>query len=371
MIIKQDKDTLVRYLLIAAIVLISGAAFALFYDKVIPQLGAVFRFIGVLLLPFAIAWLAAVITRPLNQFMIKKLHIPPSLAILLMMLIFFGLITLLVIIVISVLAHLLSTIAVYAASFDQLPHQAAAFLGDLYTRLNLDAGQINEYLSRYQEQIVGWASQGLSLLFSVVKGTPAALLLIFVTLVAVFYWCRDEAKVRNVICSVLPLKYRQRAFDTYDRFSTVIGQYIRAQLILITISFVLCTIGFSIIGAERPFAMGLFTGVLDIIPVLGPGSLIVPWAIWALASGRVGFGVGLIIIYAIVSGSRYILEPKIVGDRVGLHPLATLAAIFIGLKMFGLAGLILGPITLAVIMAAWRARKQRLILDPMQNRDKA
>ncbi|NLF80109.1 MAG: sporulation integral membrane protein YtvI [Clostridia bacterium] len=371
MIIKQDKDTLIRYLLIAAIILVTGAAFVLFFDKVIPQIGALFRFVGVLLLPFAIAWLAAVITRPFNQFMIKRLRMPPSLAILLMMLLFFGIIALLVILVISVLAHLLSAIAVYASGLEQLPHQAMAFLGDVYTRLDLDSSQVNEYLSRYQEQIVRWASQGLSLLFSVVKGTPAALLLVFVSLVAVFYWCRDEAKVRNVICSVLPLKYRQRGFDTYDRFSTVIGQYIRAQLILITISFVLCTIGFAIIGAERPFAMGLFTGVLDIIPVLGPGSLIVPWAIWALASGKIGFGVGLIIIYAIVSGARYILEPKIVGDRVGLHPLAALAAIFIGLKMFGLAGLILGPITLAVIMAAWRARKQRLILQPKQNRDKA
>ena len=212
MIIKQDKDTLIRYLLIAAIILVTGAAFVLFFDKVIPQIGALFRFVGVLLLPFAIAWLAAVITRPFNQFMIKRLRMPPSLAILLMMLLFFGIIALLVILVISVLAHLLSAIAVYASGLEQLPHQAMAFLGDVYTRLDLDSSQVNEYLSRYQEQIVRWASQGLSLLFSVVKGTPAALLLVFVSLVAVFYWCRDEAKVRNVICSVLPLKYRQRGF---------------------------------------------------------------------------------------------------------------------------------------------------------------
>jgi sporulation integral membrane protein YtvI len=364
MIIKKDKDSLVRYLLIAAIVLVAGAAFALFYDKVIPQLGTVFRFVGMLLVPFAIAWLVAVITRPLNQLMIKKLHIPPSLAILIMMLIFLGVITLLVILIISVLANLLTSVAVFAASFDELPHQAVAFFTDLYTRLNLDADQIKGYIAQYQEQIVSWASQGLGLILSVVKATPGAILLIFVSLVAVFYWCRDEAKVRNMLCNVLPVRYRQRSFDTYDRFSTVIGQYIRAQLILITISFVLCTIGFTIIGVERPIAMGLFAGVLDVIPVLGPGSLIVPWAVWALVTGKIGFGVGLIIIYGVVSITRYILEPKIVGDRVGLHPLAALAAIFIGLQMFGLAGLILGPITLAVIMAAWRARKQRLILNP-------
>ena len=151
---------------------------------------------------------------------------------------------------------------------------------------------------------------------------------------------------------------------TYDNFSNVIGQYIRAQLILITISFVICTVGFTIIGAESPLAMGLFTGVMDIIPVLGPGTLIIPWAVWSFIVGDIGFGIGLLIIYVIVSVTRYILEPKIVGDRVGLHPLAALAAIFIGMKLFGLIGLILGPIVLAVILAMLKARRQRIILDP-------
>ena len=89
---------------------------------------------------------------------------------------------------------------------------------------------------------------------------------------------------------------------------------------------------------------------MDIIPILGPGTLIVPWAAWSLITGDFISGVGLIIIYATTTISRNILEPKIVGDRVGLHPLATLAAIFIGMRMFGLVGLILGPIVLAI---AW------------------
>ena len=83
----------------------------------------------------------------------------------------------------------------------------------------------------------------------------------------------------------------------------------------------------------------------------------VPWAIWSFITDNVGFGIGLLVLYAIVSTVRYILEPKIVGDSVGLHPLAALAAVFIGMKMFGIVGLILGPITLAVIMAAYRSHK--------------
>jgi len=347
--LKKDRETLIRYLLIASIVLIGGAAFALFYDKVVPQLGTILRFVGVLFFPFAIAWLVAVITRPFNRFMIGKLRLPASLAIIILLIILF----------ISILGQILTDLAKYASHLDQYTNDISALITQIYEKLNLNYDQIMGYIEQYKERIVGWASQGINVVLSVVKATPGALILILVSLVAIFYWCRDEEKVRQVVCSILPLKYRDKAFNTYDRFSTVIGQYIRAQLILITITFIICTVGFSLIGAERPIAMGLFAGVLDVIPVLGPGTLIVPWAVWSIVSGKLGFGIALIIIYVVNTVSRYILEPKIVGDRVGLHPLAALAAIFVGLKAFGLVGLILGPITLAVIMTTIRARKPK------------
>lgn len=373
--LKTDKDSLVRYLLIVSIILVAGAAFAIFFEKVFPELGIIFRFIGVLITPFAIAWLAAIITRPLNDWLIKKLHLPPTVAILLMMLLFFGIVTLLIVLVISVLADVLTGLAHYVSGLDVYAKDVSIFINELFTKLNIDYEQIAVYLEQVKDLVVSWATQGVNILLSVAKATPEAIILIFVTLVAVFYWCRDEEKVKGVLCNALPVKFRHRAVATYDNFSTVIGQYIRAQLILITISFVICTVGFTIIGAESPLAMGLFTGVMDIIPVLGPGTLIIPWAVWSFVVGDIGFGIGLLVIYIIVSVTRYILEPKIVGDRVGLHPLAALAAIFIGMKLFGLVGLILGPITLAVVLAMLKARRQRIILDPAnhgpeENKDK-
>ena len=105
---------------------------------------------------------------------------------------------------------------------------------------NIDYEQIAVYLEQVKDLVVSWATQGVNILLSVAKATPEAIILIFVTLVAVFYWCRDEEKVKGVLCNALPVKFRHRAVATYDNFSTVIGQYIRAQLILITISFVIC-----------------------------------------------------------------------------------------------------------------------------------
>lgn len=362
--LKTDKDSLIRYLLIAAIILICGAAFAVFFEKVFPELGMIFRFIGVLVTPFAIAWLAAIITRPLNDLLTQRLHLPPTLAVLLIMLLFFGIVTLLIVLIISVLADVLTGLAHYVSGLDIYIDDFSAFVNDLFAKLNIDYQQVAENLEQLKDQVVSWATQGVNVLWSVAKATPEAVILIFVTLVAVFYWCRDEEKIKDVLCNALPLRIRHHGVAAYNNFSNVIGQYIRAQLILITISFTICTVGFAIIGAESPVVMGIFTGVMDIIPVLGPGTLIIPWAVWSFITGQIGFGIGLLVVYVIVSITRYILEPKIVGDRVGLHPLAALAAIFIGMHMFGLIGLILGPIVLAVILAMLKARRQRLIADP-------
>ena len=245
--LKTDKDSLVRYLLIVTIILVAGAAFAVFFEKVFPELGVIFRFIGVLITPFAIAWLAAIITRPLNDVLVKKLHFPPTLSVLLIMLIFFGIVSLLIVLVISVLADVLTGLAHYVGSLDIQAQDISDFINDLFSKLNIDFEQINVYLEQLKDQVVSWATQGVNIIWSVVSATPEAIVLVLVTLVAVFYWCRDEEKVKKVICNALPVKFRNRAVVTYDNFSNVIGQYIRAQLILITISFVICTVGFTII----------------------------------------------------------------------------------------------------------------------------
>lgn len=367
---KLEKETVIRYLLIATAVLVTLAAFVLFFDLALPQLGIVVRFIGMLISPFAVAWLVAVITRPLNQAMVKKLHIPRSLTVLIIMLLLLGFLTAMIVLVISVLSSVLSDLSYYVVNVEQYANEAVTFLMGLYDRLELDFSHFEQYFDKLQSQIGSWAGQGLDAVFSVVKATPGAILLLFVCLVAVFYWCRDEFKVRDVLINAFPVKKRDKIRGAYDNISEVIGGYVRAQALLVTISITICIIGFMVIRAKSPFAMGLFAGVMDIIPILGPGTLIVPWAIWSMATGRFGFGVGLLIIYLTVSITRYILEPKVVGDRVGLHPLAALAAIFVGMRMFGLVGLILGPIVLAVIMAVVRNRRQSNIINPRQHKDK-
>lgn len=203
---KPEKETLIRYLLTASCVLVTLAAFVLFFSQGLMHLGAVVRFIGILASPFLLAWLVAVITRPLNQLMVRKLHLPRSLTVLLIMLLLLGLITAMVMLVISVLSSVLSDLHNYVINIEKYAKDAFAFLVGLYDRLELDFSQLEQYIDKIQAQVGAWAGQGLDAVFSVVKATPGAVVLVFVCLVAIFYWCRDEFKVRDVLINAFPVK---------------------------------------------------------------------------------------------------------------------------------------------------------------------
>ena len=361
---RPKKEQLVYWLLAAAVVLVGTLAFVVFFKYGLEWLGIVLKYIAMLIVPFAVAWLIAVITHPINQFLVERAKIPPSLAVLMVLLIIAGILVGMGWLVVAVVSDVLSELSYYAENLEYYTRQILEYVALLYDKLNLDLSSVEKMIDTLQDSLTKFASSGMDTAWSIVKGTPGLLVMLLVTIVATFYWSREEYRVRDFLINLSPKKFRTRIRRTYDDVSRVVGGYIRAQAVLVTISVLICIIGFSIIGADSPLAMGLFAGVMDIIPILGPGTLIVPWAVWSVVMGKYGFAAGLIVIYAIVSVSRYILEPKIVGDRVGLHPLGALAAIFIGMQMFGLVGLILGPIVLAVVVAVVKTRRQQQILIP-------
>ena len=102
-------------------------------------------------------------------------------------------------------------------------------------------------------------------------------------------------------------------------------------------------IGLSILGAKYAFIMAIVISVVDVLPILGSGAVLVPWAIIACLSSDTPLGVGLLVLYAVTLIIRQIAEPRIVGSTLGLHPLATLAAVYLGLKLIGFAGIFIGP----------------------------
>lgn len=215
-----------------------------------------------------------------------------------------------------------------ARAKDLLTDAASGFLDGLGTRLPTLAGKL-------------------------VAGFPTVLLFVVATVFSGFWLCMDGNGVRRGILSCLP-RERQEQVEAFfrrrrsglRRFSE---RYLRAYLLLFLLTFSLLAAGFLILGLHQAILPAFLIALVDLFPVLGVGTVLFPWAILELLRQDYRLGSGLLILMLVVAVIRQIAEPRIVGKSLGLHPLLSLAAGYIGWNLVGVSGLVVGPfVALAV-----------------------
>lgn len=140
-------------------------------------------------------------------------------------------------------------------------------------------------------------------------------------------------------------------------FSTLL-LYGRAYAILIALTFTELIIGLSLLGVPYVFGLSFLIALIDILPVLGVGTVLLPWALLSLLWGNTRMGFGLLVLYAVISVVRQLTEPRIIGTQVGLHPLIALFSLYVGARLFGAAGLFLLPMAAAVLARYLSGRKK-------------
>ena len=357
--LKQDTQTLRRWLVLALLVLVAMVSVVVFYNYYPTILGDLFSFLGLALFPFIFAWIVCIFTRPMVQALQRYLRLPKSVAVLLTMLFCLGafsaLLTALILVIIGVVGELIG--------YFNHPENTLALLvvqlQDIYRALGMDFTQVQELFAYFGEAAGSLAGQGINAAMYILRVTPIAILMIVVTVVATFYWCRDEESIKRVVGAPFKPARRQAVLENYDAISRVIGDYLRSQILLMLVAIVVCTVGLTIIGVPNNLTMGLLAGGLDFIPILGPGTILVPWGAWLIINGEYFQGIGMVVIFVVMTIVRNILTPKIVGDQMGLHPLAAVTSIFIGLVLFGIIGLIVGPILLAIALVLYRQYRKR------------
>ena len=135
---------------------------------------------------------------------------------------------------------------------------------------------------------------------------------------------------------------------------TLGGAWLRAQIIILLIVMAVCVIG--LMGLKFPYAllMGIVVGLMDALPFIGTGSIFIPWGIYKVLTGKIGYGIGLLAIFFSTYVIREYLEPKLVGEKMGVHPLLMIAAVYIGIYVYGVSGVLLGPVSLFLILEIWK-----------------
>ncbi|GBF32665.1 membrane protein [Desulfocucumis palustris] len=218
------------------------------------------------------------------------------------------------------------------------------------------AGNIRDNLGAITEKASGMAGAVANFLLGFATGVPGAVLGIIVTFIATYFFIKDRHLMVKLWLKIMPSPWGGRVLEISRAVAGAFLSYVRAQAVLISLTTLQAIIGLYIIGAEYALTMGLLIGLFDVMPVLGPATIIMPWAVWAFISGNIAFGVKLVVLYLLIWVVRQTLEARVVAANLGLHPLAVLAAMYIGLKLIGIAGLIGGPILLIAVQAAIKAQ---------------
>lgn len=180
-------------------------------------------------------------------------------------------------------------------------------------------------------------------------GIPGFFMKLLITVIATVFMELEFPQIRAFLKRQIPAEY-QRAFRDGKNYMTgTMGKCIISYCLIFGITFAELVAGLFLLGIKNAFAIAFIIAVLDILPVLGTGTALIPWAVLAFASGRISTGVGVFALYLVITVVRNLIEPKLVGKQMGLSPVIMLPCMLIGLKFFGIIGLFVVPLLVSFL----------------------
>lgn len=214
-------------------------------------------------------------------------------------------------------------------------------------------GQLQEFLSGVASSLAAFAG-------GVLRRLPRVLFFLVITVISCFYFAVEYEAVARALTGLLPQRLRALWPAWRDRAAEAAKRYLRAYLLLFLLTLVELSVGFFLLRVGYPFLLALLTAFLDILPVLGVGIVLVPFAVFSLVTGDIARGIGLLVLYAVITVVRQIAESHLVGKSLGLHPILMLVFFYVGLGLFGVAGVLLGPVLAMLVKALFEQKEAKV-----------
>lgn len=252
--------------------------------------------------------------------------------------------------------------------FDEVEVTVAAYDANLATVIDQMA---TSTLKTISQTVTDFSAKALILVTGYATSIPGTIVSVVITVISTFFMAIDFDLVLGFLKKLIPSSKRELVDTSMHYTKSMIGVYIKSYTMLFSLTFVELTIGFSLLKIPYSVLLALIISIFDLLPILGTGGILLPWALILLVMGNIKLAAGIAALYVIITAVRQTLEPKIVGAQIGLHPLATLISMIVGLRLFGLPGLIACPVTLAVITAMNRSRKAQMQTEEKQQPEEA
>ena len=245
---------------------------------------------------------------------------------------------------------------ILAFSINQFLDKGYSFIQNTIKSFNFEKIQISEQVkatlqssaTEFLGTITEWAKNVLTSAMGFITSIPTIGIYVVITFLALYFICVDKVYMLDQLEHHLPKTWVKKIGIHIRELIKTLGRYLKAQAILILISFVISLIGLYIFhfmgwGIKVPLIAALGIGFVDALPIFGSGTAMLPWAVWCAVNGNLKLAIGLLVLWAIMSIVRQFIEPRIVSGQIGIHP------IFTGFKILGVIGMLLGPIILIVL----------------------
>lgn len=310
------------------------------------------KYIGSVVLPFVLAFFAAWGLSFFVDFAAAKLHLRRGLAAVLTVVLFYAILAVLLYLLGSRIVELIQGCAAEVTGF--FKDTVIPFLQAINTWVegalvespqNRNAAAV----SRASEMTSGVSAKVFDGMSEVAAYIPGACMNLFLTVIATMLIELEFPDIRAFIARQIPKRWKRSVEELQKYVMGTLGRCALSYCLILLLTFAELTAGLLLLRVEGAVVIALMIAILDIFPVLGTGTILLPWAVIVSASGNLPLGIGLVLLYLVITVVRNIVEPHLVGKQMGLSPIVTLVSMIVGLRFLGIVGMILLPLGVALI----------------------
>jgi len=310
-----------------------------------------------LLLPFILAFAVASLANPVARFLKKKFRfkkiLATSVALLFILTVVSGLITLVVNRLITELTTLVQTIPDFSSfiteKYNELSAQWELFHKSISPEFSQYANEFLADLAKSLSDVLATLTRfTINSATNIATRIPSVLIFIVAFVLSSIFITNDYDLIKQNLANQFPPKIREKISTIKEYANIAFKKYLKGMLTIMTITFFELLIGMMILSIEYAFTFALIIAIIDVLPIFGTGTILIPWGIISLIIGNYPLGIGLLVLYAIITIVRQFIEPKIISNSLGTNPLLTMIAIYVGFKLFGIVGMICMPILVLI-----------------------
>lgn len=315
--------------------------------------------LAVFYMPFLIAFIISLLIEPIIKFTVKKTKFTRKVSAIIVLIVVFAII---IGLLVWGIVSLISEASNLLQGLNEYIEKAYVMVQDIINNFNFDKVQIPEEVMKVVQDslwdflgtISNWLKNGLTALMNGLTAIPNIAIYVVVTLLSIYFICTDRFYMLDQIEHHFPKEWVRKVGHHVRELISTLGGYLKAEMTLVLVSFVISLIGLYLLkfmgfNVAFPLLAALAIGFVDALPILGSGTVMVPWAVITAINGDIKLAIAILVLWAIMSVVRQFIEPRVVSKNIGIHPIFTLIAMYTGFKFIGVLGMLIGPIVLIIL----------------------